>query len=235
VFAPRSKGKQAKKGQAAAARKWGFVAQMKRTDVYRQYFDPTPAVEWQAMQLQPEVRSIVKHRLRSDAVAGHGHSGYRSLSRVRPRILLRPVLVTGPHLGVFFSPVDALLLTAHHLPTFPTPPRPLIRLLPPLLLPLSSVNRHSLDLPTLGSAQETRQSLRQLAPPCAPSYNMKLADTPLSFSERPRTLFFVKYLSSSIHSFTCSTRDRLLSLPTHSKSGAGSSLAPAVLSHCRSS
>jgi hypothetical protein len=208
---------------------------MKLTDVYRQYFNPTPAVEWQAMQLQPEVRAIVKHCVRSDAVAGHGHSGYRSLSWVRSRILLRPVLVTGPHLGVFFSPVDALLWTAHHLTTFPTPLRPLIRLLPPLLLLLWNVDRHNLDLPTLGSAQETRQSLRQLAPPCAPSYNMKLADTPLSFSERPSTLFFVKYLSSSIYPFTCSTGHRLLSSPTHSKSGAGSSLTPAVLSHCRSS
>jgi hypothetical protein len=145
------------------------------------------------------------------------------------------VLVTGPHLDVLFSPVDALLPTAHHLTTFPTPPRPLIRLLPPLLLPLSNVDRHSLDPPTLGSAQETRQSLRQLAPPCVPSYHMKLADTPLSFSERPSTLFFVKYLSSSTHSFTCSTGHRLLSSPTHSESGAGSSLAPAVLSRSRSS
>jgi 16S rRNA A1518/A1519 N6-dimethyltransferase RsmA/KsgA/DIM1 with predicted DNA glycosylase/AP lyase activity len=75
AFASRSKGKQAKKGKASAARSWGFVAQMKRTDVYRQYFDPTPAVEWQIMQLQPEVRALVKHCARSDAVAGHGHSG----------------------------------------------------------------------------------------------------------------------------------------------------------------
>jgi hypothetical protein len=58
AFAPRSKGKQSKKGKATASRnkKWGFVARAKRTDAYARYFDPTPVIEWEAMQLQPEVR-----------------------------------------------------------------------------------------------------------------------------------------------------------------------------------